>query len=270
VSQQSEGIEKMTVTILADSINTSTGDRLTTFLLEQFPKCLLAEVNTHRALSRNWASARAMPILKVIEQVQCDPFIPQWTGHAKGMTGTTSLKKETVRRATTEWLHARDQAVDSAKRMLALGIAKQNANRILEPWMTVPGVISGTEWANFFKLRTAPDAQPEFRAFAITMCEAMAASEPKPLNPGEWHIPLDPGDKLSHEDRLKTSVAMSARGSYGCFTKEPSLENDQRLHDQLLASGHWSPFEHQAQAISERRRRANLVGFASYRYSLGF
>lgn len=259
----------MAVTILADSLNASTGDRLTTFLLDEFPKCLLAELNTHRALSRNAASARAMPIAKLIEQVQHDPFIPRWTAHAKGMVGV-ELKKESCRRATTEWLHARDQAVDSVKCLIALNVAKQNANRILEPWMTVPVIVSGTEWANFFKLRCAADTQPEFRAFAIAMRKAMAEGTPKELAPGDWHIPLDPGEKLSREDRLKTSVAMAARGSYGSFTGAASLENDVRLHDQLLASGHWSPFEHQAQAISERRRRANYVGFASYRYSLGF
>jgi len=48
-----------TAFILADSISPA-GHRLTTFEI-QLPKVLLAEYNTHRALSRNFSSSRAIP-----------------------------------------------------------------------------------------------------------------------------------------------------------------------------------------------------------------
>lgn len=254
------------ISILADSVNSGTGDRLTTFLLSNFPKCLLAEVNTHRALSKNAASSRAMPIAKLIEQVKKNPFIPQWTAHAKGMVGINELNDNDRRRATAQWLHVRDEAVAGAQRLADLGIAKQNANRLLEPWMMVPVIISGTEWANFFTLRTAPDAQPEFRAFAIEMQSLMVGSEPKPLSPGDWHIPL--GDiRLPLKDRIKSSVAACARGSYGSFVSDmPDLAKDIALHDRLLLSGHWSPFEHQA-CCAYNGPRANYRGWESYRFA---
>lgn len=254
------------VTILADSLNENTGDRLTTFLLGNFPKCLLAEVNTHRVLSKNAASSRAMPIAKLIEKVEKDPFIPQWTAHAKGMVGTDTLTADHRSKATVHWLAARDSAVASARWLADLGIAKQNANRLLEPWMMVPVIISGTEWENFFRLRTAPDAQPEFRAFACEM-QTLMQQDSKVLRPGEWHIPLaDP--TLPLKDRIRSSVAMCARGSYGSFNAAPDLAKDVELHDRLMESGHWSPFEHQARCThSNALPYANYRGWQSYRNS---
>ena len=48
--------------ILADSVNAETCDRWVTFEIANFPKVLLQELNTHRMLSRNAASSRAMPM----------------------------------------------------------------------------------------------------------------------------------------------------------------------------------------------------------------
>ena len=48
-----------TAFILADTISPA-GHRLTTFEIK-LPKVLLAELNTHRALSRNFSSSRAFP-----------------------------------------------------------------------------------------------------------------------------------------------------------------------------------------------------------------
>ena len=256
---------KVDVSILADSQNGETGDRLTTFLLSNFPKCLLAELNTHRILSRNAASSRAMPIDRMIEQITKTPFIPQWTAHSKGMVGTDTLTIENRQRATDEWLALRDKAIASVKKFKDLGIAKQNANRALEPWITVPVIVSGTDWDNFFKLRTATDTQPEFRGFACEMQSQMLNSKPKLLIAGDWHIPLS-SDNLPQRDRLKSSVAMCARGSYGSFTGHSELSRDVVLHDRLMESGHWSPFEHQAYCCEGHH--ANYQGWRSYRNML--
>jgi thymidylate synthase ThyX len=249
--------------ILADSVNTGVGNRLTTFLLEDFPKCLLAELNTHRMLSRNAASSRAIPASKLIEQITERPFVPKWTGAAKGMVGEDiSSDYDTQRNATAEWLWSRDVAIEQARRLVDLGIAKQNVNRLLEPWMTVPVVASGTEWQNFFKLRTAPDAQPEFRDFAILMHRLMSNSVPDQVSPGGWHIPL--------ADTVESSVARCARGSYGSFTGESSEYKDLELHNRLAESGHWSPFEHQAVALpaGSTEFTANFRGWQQYRCQL--
>ena len=67
---------------------------------------------------------------------------------------------------------------------------------------------------------------------------------------GEWHIPF--GDKfsdgLSLEEKLKVATARAARVSYKTFSGEINYDDDYILHDQLLAEGHFSPFEHCAKA----------------------
>jgi hypothetical protein len=158
----------MKVQLLNKATNVSTYDTIRTFLLHDFPKCLLAEFNTHRMLSRNWESSRARPVGFVIEQVMNDPYIPSFTGKAKGMQGTV-VSDEVGDRARYRWLNARDNAVNAAQEMNSLGIHKQDANRLLEPWMKVSGIATGTEWDNFYKLRNHPDAQPAFQEFAAEM-----------------------------------------------------------------------------------------------------
>ena len=65
---------QISATIVADSL-TPYGDRITTMLVT-FPRIILAEVNTHRMLSKNTSSSRAIPFKKMVEAVQSDPFIP--------------------------------------------------------------------------------------------------------------------------------------------------------------------------------------------------
>jgi hypothetical protein len=79
--------------VLADSI-TSDGARLTT-LEVTFPRIVLAEFNTHRMLSRNSASSRAIPVLKRIKSVVDDPFVPESFGkNQAGMQAETSVDSE--------------------------------------------------------------------------------------------------------------------------------------------------------------------------------
>ena len=79
--------KQISAEIIADSKN-QFGDRITTFILT-FPRIVLAEFNTHRMLSRNSASSRAIPFEKMVQMVQDDPFIPiKWMKDHKGMQGT--------------------------------------------------------------------------------------------------------------------------------------------------------------------------------------
>ena len=65
---------KISAKIVADSVSPQ-GDRLTSLLIT-FPRILLSEINTHRMLSKNTSSSRAIPFHKMVEAVQNDPFIP--------------------------------------------------------------------------------------------------------------------------------------------------------------------------------------------------
>jgi hypothetical protein len=54
-----------------------------------------------------------------------------------------------------------------------------------------------------------------------------------------------------NQDQLKIATARCARLSYLTHDGEHDPDKDLELHDKLAMSGHWSPFEHCAQAQDE-------------------
>ena len=76
--------------ILLDSVGPS-GKRITTWEL-RYPRMVHAELMTHRVLSRNSASSRAIPNERLIAQVLEDPAIPVWWGkNQSGMQAREEL-----------------------------------------------------------------------------------------------------------------------------------------------------------------------------------
>lgn len=253
------------VRILADSVN-PVGDRLTTFLCI-YPRIIHPEVLTHRALSRNSASSRAIPITKLIQRVEANPYIPDWHKAKKGMAVAEKLDPHRADRATFIWRRHLRQALEDAAELAALGASKGEVNRLLEPFMHIETVISGTDWANFFALRTAHDAQPEFQDLARAMLRAYRASTPSAVAAGDWHIPF--GDRmpagLFTNDRLRVAIARCARISY--ITHEGAIDADRdiALFNQLVHDGHFSPLEHVAMALSSSDRFGNMRGWMQFR-----
>jgi thymidylate synthase ThyX len=151
--------------IIADSISPE-GIRMISFEITCH-RWILAEINTHRALSRNYRSSRAVPVTKLIEEVRYNPAMPvAWLKNKPGMVATEPMTADEASLARSIWKSAAFDAAYRAGTLSDLGLHKQWVNRILEPYLYVHGVISGTDWANFYSLRRAPDAQPEFKALA--------------------------------------------------------------------------------------------------------
>lgn len=267
--------EFVTVKVIADSI-TPDGKRLIT-LIAFFPRPVLAEVNTHRVMSRNSASSRAVPVKKRIASVMNTPYVPYgWGQNNPGMSSQTPLEEDLQEEAQKIWLEARDYAVQAAEKLSTLGqsgVHKQWANRLLEPFLIHQALISATEWDNFFNLRCSPAAQPEMQDLALKIREAIQTSTPKLLGPGEWHIPfLDEMDaSLDLDTQIKVSVARCARISFeNLRDREPKLDCD--LHDRLLRDGHLSPFEHVARCPTLEEHKhldssltGNFQGWVQYR-----
>lgn len=259
----------ITAKIIADSVNKpSNSKRITSFVLT-YPRFIHAELLTHRMFSRNAASSRAIPISKFIEDVLTDPALPvHWGKTQKGMQADNEVDEETKTKAIILWNEARDSAVEYAKKLKELGLHKQVVNRILEPYFHITTLLTATEFDNFFKLRAHKDAQPEIRELAYKMLECYQNNKPEEKDLDEWHIPF--GDKytsgLSLEQKLKIATARAARVSYKTFDGEINFEKDYELHDNLLADGHYSPFEHCAQA--KFGVFDNFCQWKSYRYSL--
>ena len=138
-------------------------------------------------------------------------------------------------------------------------------------------------------------AEIHIQALAEAMWNAYNESGPKVLQAGEWHIPF--GDDLDEEKitelyyevinndraynhissiletKVKIATARCARVSYtvvGEEGKASNYANDIKLHDRLVESEHWSPFENCARVMSEtdyyeRPWSRNFKGFIQYR-----
>ena len=264
-----EGLYGIKATTLLDSVSTS-DERLTTFVVE-YPRLVLAELNTHRMLSRNSASSRAIPFDKMTTQLTARPV--RFGEANPGMQDKGEEYNQPVFYEDADeyfspedyWEIAKNSAQKMARGYYRAGFAKQVYNRLTEPFQMIKTVISGTEWANFFWLRYHESADPTFAELARCMYEALMASTPQQLMPGEWHLPyvtsrrngngkleywLDSETQLCEDDALKVSAARCAAVSYR--NTDYGLEKCRQVHDKLVGDDrkHGSAMEHQAKAMT--------------------
>ena len=248
--------------VIADSVCPQ-GVRMTTMEIE-YPRFILAELNTHRMLSKNSASSRAIPVKAMHEFIKANPATPvSWGKNQPGMKANEDVGSTVALEAEQIWNRAKDDALHWADALAhKLAIHKQIANRITETWMTMKTVISGTEWNNFFHLRNHADAQPEIKALAEAMTVAYTTHLPVPLKPGQWHLPYitiaeyvptgelqylnNNFDPISLEEAKIVSASCCAQVSYR--KNDDSFDKAKKIYDQLILSEpvHASPIEHQA------------------------
>lgn len=248
--------------IIAWSKSAITGKDILTWELV-YPRFLHGELMTHRVLSRNAASSRAIPVQKVIDMVREKPAMPvHWGKNQTGMQAKEELDLISKHWVRSAWNVAADNACGIAEFMSKEGAHKQIVNRILEPFQWMKTVVTGTEWDNFYWLRHHEDAQPEFKYLCELMLEAKEQyNGVATLQPGEWHTPYygagywiqGLNDPL--EDALAISMSCCAQVSYR--TLDDSLEKAYRVVERLNLDGkdgnpvHSSPSEHQATPIEE-------------------
>lgn len=286
--------------LILTSKNKETGVNLYTFVLT-YPRVILAEVNTHRMLSRNTASSRAIPSKKQRERVLDNPFVPVSIGaNQKGMQAGVELSGIRRFAAIKTWELARYPMVFASWILDKLGAHKQVVNRIVEPWTFTQQVVTCTDLKNVFKLRDHKDAEPHFQIIAKQMHQqvdyverlfntvnfdsrnpdgtACALDRVNPtqgvfrvqmLRPGDWHLPfIDECESFNDIENLKkVSTARCARVSYFLPEngKRSDMERDIELCDRLSGSGHWSPFEHVATPVLEKGYVGNFRSWKQYR-----
>ena len=250
----------ITAKIIADSVSPE-GIRMTTMEIE-YPRFILAELNTHRMLSKNSASSRAIPVKAMHDHIRENTAGPvYWGKNQAGMKAKEALDLEDTIEAMMIWEQARDSAIEYSQELAELDVHKQITNRITEPWMTMKTVISGTEWANFFWLRAHADAQPEIHELATKMRDAYLKSIPVDMNPLDWHLPyvttrrnergvieyFDANEVwLTTNEARIISASCCAQVSYR--KSDDSVEKAKKIFAQLIESQpcHASPVEHQA------------------------
>ena len=254
----------ITTKVICDSISES-GKRITTFELE-YNRYIHAELLTHRMLSKNCSSSRAIPIEKMLGYIENNMAVPVYLGRNKsGMKAVEEIEHKDE--AISVWKDSFYQVEDSVNKLLDLKVHKQIANRLTEPYQMMKVVVTATEWDNFFNLRIDKDAQPELVMLADKMFNAMQDSTPKTLKAGQWHLPyVDSieytegdggygehknnqwyhieGNGIALEDAIKISVASCAAVSYR--TENMTLAKADKIFDMLINAEnlHSSPFEH--------------------------
>lgn len=258
------GRNGISATVIKDSISES-GKRFTTFELE-YPRIIHGEFMTHRTISKNASSSRAVPIQKAIENVKNNPAFPvHWGKSQNGMQADTELVGEDLNRAKLLWQKGIDQSIELVNEFDEIGAHKQIASRWLETGQMIKVVASATEWDNLLWLRNDDAAQPEFHELAKCLQECFYQSTPELLLVGEYHLPYiktgrdvnfnlnyfdSSGELLTVEEALKISTSCTAQVSYRRLndSKEKALD----IYGKLFsgAKKHMSPTEHQGTPIS--------------------
>lgn len=269
----------ITVKILKDS-HSVRGKRLISYELE-YPRYIHCELLTHRMLSKNCSSSRAIPIKKMLGYIEGNMAIPTYLGQNQGgMQAEVEIPDKD--KALGVWREGYAKVRDTVNELVGLGVHKQTANRLTESYQMMKVVVTATDWDNFWNLRLHKDAQPEFVMLVHKMYLAMQESTPVELRAGEWHLPYvemsqgeNPEDtyyfyyeedksgsetngylyekRLTLEQALKRSTSSCASVSYR--TEALSDKAVESIYNMLVQAEvvHSSPLEHQGTPLQESR-----------------
>lgn len=249
----------------------------------RYPRFIHAEFMTHRVFSRNASSSRAVPVSKMLERIKNEPAMPvHWGRNQRGMQAYQELDEATAARAKQIWTAAAETAINYARILAELGVHKQVANRITEPFQHIDVIVTATDWDNFFALRDHPDAQPEMQALAKAMKSAILSATYVTRSSDfryahAWHLPyVSDEERQRHDDSPRLlamlSAARCARVSYTTHDgRRPEMDEDLALFDRLVRHDpmHASPLEHQAYPVTRQENlqyTANFRGWVQFRH----
>lgn len=251
------------VKVVLDSISPE-GIRLPTIQFRQ-PRMIHADFLTHRVFTRNGRSSRAVPVLTLLLEAM-DPYTPHFMKNQGGMKAVEEFTPEERMEIEAIWREMAEHTRLGVEKLSKLKVHKQWANRPLEWFGYIDVLLSSTDWNNYLALRDHEDAQPEIIMVAQTIRSALAASKPKLLQPGQWHLPYiedldyenaarhlhDVERAFSKENQInllkKISAARCARLTIKPFDGDGSFPAELERYRRLVESRpvHASPTEHQA------------------------
>lgn len=215
-----EGLFGISAKVLLNSLSRC-GVRLITFELT-YPRIIHSEFMTHRMLSKNAASSRAIPFNKMKEQLtgrpvrfgQANPGMQDRGSDFNEPVFVHRLMVEAFRHwlvnfvpteeHNTQWCEEDNGyytspenwwkfsgwlATGCSQMFYEAGYAKQIYNRPTESQQMMKVVCSGTELSNFYWLRDDGAADPTIAELARVMKQAQYESAGMILYPGEYHLP---------------------------------------------------------------------------------
>lgn len=254
------------------------------------PKIILAQINTHRTLSKNAASSRAVPFFKNVMNIIENPYLPFFTRNKKGMQGDLVDDKDEYLSWLEKHFSLFFQVLDFIKE--DTDWHKQNINRYVEPFVLVPVVItgnvgiSGYAWDQFVYLRTSESAQSEIGVIASFVQKCI--QDNKTFVKRKVHAPTNIVDKkedlevlfhdaifylknthLKPDYRIMQFISVFGNiARVSTMTSAKSIEEDYNLALRLYRDRHMSPFEHVLLYKNKNKFFSNVKGYMSYRYIL--
>jgi thymidylate synthase ThyX len=231
------------------------------------PSFVWTELLTHKRFARNASSARAQRTAKHVAMGYYRPTT--FYRASKGMQAGEPVSVTTAAEAEAVWDEAWRVASVFAVALADMGVAKEQANRLLPPIKLIKGIVTGTEaaWGAFLALRNNPAADTAMQEFARQVKDRLNTVK---WGRGRSHVPYGEGLR-----DLKAAAARIARVSY---EGGKSVLADVALANRLIEDGHLSPFEHIAiwtenptpSAICSRRDDytvygGTVVGWSNYR-----
>ena len=223
-------------------------------------------------LEKNTSSSRAIPFDKMVEVVKNDPFIPlAFQCKHKGMQGKEYITNPyVIEKKIEKWLKARDRAVESAielseeespspycKDVGNSSVSKQLSNRILEPWMWVTQLCTGTResFEHLFEQRcpiydisnevlelAASDTETSFKSKKDVIKRFPQLSKKDDLwwlqhNKGQAEIHfMDLAEKMYDALNESTPVIMNEGEWHIPFSDKPEFTPEMSLKDKIMLS----------------------------------
>lgn len=261
-----EGKGGIIARVVAKSSSTQSDDILTTWEVE-YPRIVHSELMTHKMLSKNASSSRAIPTVDTLKRVWNDPAMPvQWGKNQPGMQAEHELSEFKKSLARFAWRVAAKMSCAASYALHKLGAHKQVCNRITEPFQFIKVVITGTEIENFFWLRCHRDADPTIKELADCMLAAYEKAGTTMLAPGDWHVPYFKAfwdtqgawfkdcagapEYSPLNEAMNVSSSCCAQASYRKLDMSSSKASKMRGRLTEGERVHASPFEHQGTPIS--------------------
>lgn len=231
--------------VICDSIS-PVGHRLIT-VQTHAPKFLDAELRTHRMLSQNSSSDRAIPV-----STNQEMFTPTDVRRAgKGMQNDQPVSADVLADFTATHKHLFNSASLAALSFKDV-IHKQHLNRWLLPFSFQDKVITGNiEWWEYFlSLRDTDAADPAMAQLAGCIRDAIQGSVPRPVAYFEWHLPYVLPTEIEIFSSSKCALLSAARCARISYMKHGTTKVDDVIDEsfakRLISDRHLTPFEHQA------------------------
>jgi len=198
------------------------------------PAYIWMELLTHKRFARNASSSRYQSANKHVAMGHYNPQV-FWTNKDKeGVSHLLNLDDSSI--AMQIWETAWAHAVKAVEQLTALGVSREQANRVLPTFKMMRGMLTGTEdaWRKMLMLRDSLQADTAMQRVAHMMREQIKGIK--------WDVNFNHYPLAEDGEDYFVAVGRIARLSLG--SEGNDKEKAVALTKRLKKDNHMSPFEH--------------------------